>query len=97
MYFLPKPRKRRSRDLRPEILHHILSVIGIDRIRDVAEKIVIIAVHRRKVYGNAVAVLDNDIPHTRIGKNIFHVRNQIPQVALPEGGVIQPFNQECIR
>ena len=83
MYYLPKPRKRRSRDLRPGILHHILPVIGIDRIRDVAEKIIIIAVHRRTVYGNAVTVLENDIPHTRIGKNIFHVRNQIPQVALP--------------
>ena len=61
-------------------------MIGIDRIRDVAEKIVIIAVHRLTVNGNAVTILENGIPHTRIGKNIFHVRNQIPQVALPGGG-----------
>ena len=97
MYYLPKLRKCRSRDLRPGILHHILSVIGIDRIRDVAEKIVIIAVYQSTVNCNAIAVLNNDIIHTRIGKDIFHVRNQIPQVALPEGGVIQPFNQDCIR
>ena len=82
MYFLPKPRKRRSRDLSPGILHHILSVIGIDRIRNMSEKIVIIAVHRLTVNGNAVTVLENDIPHIRIGKNIFQVRNQIPQVLL---------------
>ena len=80
MYYLPKPRKRRSRDLSPGILHHILSVIGIDRIRNRSEKIVIIAVHRLTVNGNAVTVLENGIPHTRIGKNIFQVRNQIPQV-----------------
>lgn len=97
MYYLPKLRKCRSRDLRPGILHHILPVIGIDRIRDVAEKIVIIAVHRRTVYGNAVTVLENNIPYPGVGENTFHVRNQIPQVALPEGGVNQPFNQECIR
>ena len=80
MYFLPKSRKLRSRDLSPRILHHILSVIGIDRIRNVSEKIVIIAVHRLTVNGNAVTVLEDGIPHTRIGKNIFQVRNQILQV-----------------
>lgn len=71
MYYLPKPRKRRSRDLSPGILHHILYVIGIDRIRNMSEKIVIIAVHRLTVNGNAVTVLENGIPHTRIGKNIY--------------------------
>lgn len=46
-------------------------MIGIDSIRDVAEKIVIITVHRLTVYGNAVTILENDIPYPRIGKNVF--------------------------
>ena len=92
--FSPKLRKCRSRDLSPGILSHILAVIGIDCIRNMTQKIVIIAVCQSTVNCNAIAVLNNDIIHTLIGKDIFHVRNQIPQVALSGRGIrsVFPYN-----